>query len=346
MSTVTRRMRSTRRVASRRQQSGFVLIMVLGALVVMAFVAARFAARVDELRRNALGLTDYASARASASSAQASALYWMATRQLMPAGRGDGVAVLREDGRSYRMPDGARVSVQDLRGLLSLNSMNRPVLLNLLLQDGLEFADAQAWLDMLEDYVDTDDLKRLNGAERAEYVALGLTPPRNDWLLSVRELERIPLWRADSQRLVRLSRLFNVAITNVFNPNTAPLAVLRAVLLSASPAQLDLVMSLRQADLLTSGDVAKRFMGLEMDRDDYLFAPGDQSRLKVWAPGLPSAMEYTVSLTPADPLGPWVVNEMRQASRPDTDRENPAASEFPLALAGRAPAVAAGPVAR
>jgi hypothetical protein len=318
--------------------------MVLSALAVISFVALRFAERMDEIRRHAVGLTEYVAGRASASSAQASTLYWMATRALMPAGRGERGAVLREDGRSYSLPDGARVSVQDQRGLLPLNSMNRPVLLNLLLQDGMEYADAQAWLDMLEDYIDTDDLKRLNGAERAEYAALGLPPPRNDWLLSVRELNQIPLWRNDPKRLARLARYFSTSTSNLFNPNTAPPEVLRAMLAGASPAQLVLVMSLRQADLLTSGSVATRSTGLALDSDAYPFAPGYQPRLTVWAPGLPRAVEYTAMLTPAAPTGPWSIIEQGQVSRPDKVHETTAVPVFPLALVGRRPSLKASAV--
>jgi len=330
----------------RRPRRGYVLIMVLSTLAVIAFVALRFAERIDQLRRNAIGLTEYAEARASASSAQASTLYWMATRSLMPAGRGEDRSVLREDGRSYRLPDGAWVSVQDQRGLLPLNAMNRPSLLNLLMQDGLEFADAQIWLDMLEDYADTDDLKRLNGAERAEYAALGLGPPRNDWLLSVSELERIPRWRSDPKRLSRLSRLFSLATSNLVNPATASPEVLRALLPGASAAQLDLLVSLRQADLLTDGVLATRATGLALDRDDFLFAPGYQPRVTVWAPGLPRAFEYTVVLTPAGLAGPWAIAEQRQVSRPDIAHENAVTLDFPMALVGWGPSNAASAVAR
>ena len=161
----------------------------------------------------------------------------------------------------------------------------------------------------------------------------------------MRELERIPLWRNDPQRLARLSRLFSVSNSNFFNPNTAHPETLRAVISDASPAQLDLVMSLRQADLLSNGAVATRFTGLAMDRDDYLFVPGFQSRLTVWAPGLPRAFEYTVKLTPADPAGPWVITDQRQISRPDKSHDTAAALAFPLALAAQTPPVASSSAA-
>lgn len=326
-------------------QGGYVLVMVVATLAVIAFVALRFAERIDQLRRNAVAFSSYAEARVSASSAQAEVLYWMATRPLAPAGHGEAMAYLREDGRPYRMGDGAIVNVQDQRGLLSLNSLNRAALLHLLIQDGLTLDRAQAHLDVLEDYIDTDELKRLNGAERSDYAALGLGAPRNDWLITLRELENMPLWRDDLDRLARLSRFLSVVISNQFNPNTAPAEVLRALYVDAPPAQMQLLLSLRQGDLLTSGAVAARVTGLPLDREDYWFAPGWDSRLTVWAPGLPRALEYNVRLTPAAPAGPWIFTEQHSANRPSQRNEPTAAPPFPRSMAAGEPPFPASAIA-
>lgn len=314
-------------------QGGYVLLMVVAALAVVAFIALRFSERIDQLRRGALGFNDYAEARTKALSARTATLYWMATRPLMPAGRGDAAAMLRMDGRSYALADGTVVAVQDLRGLLSVNAVDRPALLNLLRLEGLDPQRAQAWLDVLEDYLDTDSLRRLNGAEQAEYQALGLAGPRNDWLMTLRELEQMPLWRDDTARLARLSRWLNVSIGGQFNPNTAPAEVLKALMIGASPAQLELLLSLRKADQLTSGAFASRATGLSLDREDYWFVPGWDSRITVWAPGLPRALEYNARLTPAAPTGPWILLEQHSAPRPSSSNEPIAAPPFPLPLA-------------
>jgi hypothetical protein len=328
------------------RQRGYVLLMVITTLAVIAFVALRFAERIDLLRGNALGLRDYAAARVSASGAQAATLYWLATRPVMPTGHGDALGALHEDGRLYRLGNGALVSVQDQRGLLSVNALNRAALLNLLIQDGVEPVRAQAWMDVLEDYIDTDSLKRLNGAEPPEYAALGLAAPRNDWLLSLRELDHMPLWRDDPERLVRLSRRLSVAISNQFNPNTASPEVLRAIFPSAAPEQLDLLLTLRKGGLLSSGGIAARATGLAMDREDYWFLPGFETRITVWAPGLPRAIEYNARLTPAGMVGPWVFTEKHNARRPSQSNEPSAALPFPLALAASGPSFPASAAAR
>ncbi len=320
-----------------RHQSGYVLLMVLAALAVLSIVATRFAQRNDELRRNAINFSQYAQARASVASALAATLYWNATRPPQADARGDAHARLVQDGRLYRMPDGALVSVQDGRGLISLNRGDRRVLRALLVQDGVPFREVQAMIDVLDDYIDTDQLKRLNGAESPEYRLRGLPPPRNDWLLSVRELEGLPLWRDDTGRLARLAPMLGTQLNNLGNPATASPAVLRAMFPTASPAQLDQVLRLRRLGQLTNGAQAQALTGLPFASDDFYFLPGFESRVAVWAPGLPRGHEYNVRLTPAGELGPWVITEQHSTKRLKTSDEAPRALAFPLAISAQRP---------
>ncbi|HEY1089496.1 MAG TPA: hypothetical protein VGE47_00245, partial [Burkholderiaceae bacterium] len=192
---------------------------------------------------------------------------------------------------------------------------------------------AQAWLDVLDDYIDTDSLKHLNGAERAEYEALGLGGPRNDWLMSVDELDLMPLWRDDPTRLARIKPMLNVVRSSQFNPGTAPLDILKARLPTASPAQLELLIGLRRNQLLRDGRSASLATGLALENDDYLFYPGQSSRITVWAPGLPRALEYNARLTPAHSAGPWIILEQHSSPRPNPSNEINAAPAFPLSLA-------------
>ncbi|KQV47060.1 hypothetical protein ASC95_26510 [Pelomonas sp. Root1217] len=312
------------------------LVTVIGALAVVAFVALRFAERIDTLRRTAVDFDEYVAARANVAGARAATQYWLATRPLALGGRGNATVVVREDDRPFRFPDGAVVQVQDARGLLSLNSGDRQVLFNLLIADGLEPARAQAMIDVLDDYTDADDLRRLNGAERSEYAALGLPPPRNDWLFSLRELEALPLWRDDRERLARLSRSLSASLLYQFNPLTASPEVLRAMFPRASAAQLELLMTLRASELLNSTSAVTQLTGLALDGEHIHFAPGWESRLTLWAPGLPRALEYNIRLTPAGPSGPWVILEQHSMPRPRSPHDLSAAPLFPLSRAAGA----------
>ena len=321
--------------SARVAQRGYVLMMVLAALAVMAYVAQRFAQRNDELRRNALDFSQYAQARAATAGALSATLYWNATRPLMPAGRGLLDNQLRHDGQRYGTTDGAFIAVQDFRGLLGLNAVDRQILRSFLMQDGVPVQRAQAMTDVLDDYIDTDNLKRLNGAERAEYRALGLPGPRNDWMVSTRELEAMPLWHDEPAQLARWMRLFCADLGHPMNPATAPVAVLKALLPTANPAQIELIQTLRRSDKLTDGRTAQRLTGLPFDNDDIVFAPGNESRITVWAPGLPRALEYNARLTPAGELGPWVITEQHSTTRLTFTNEAPPALPFPLAFTAR-----------
>ncbi|WP_164845961.1 general secretion pathway protein GspK [Inhella crocodyli] len=300
----------------RKQQSGYVLILVLGLLAVGSFVALRFAERNDALRRQVLGFDEMAQAQADAATAWSVTRYWMATQGLQPMGHGDGIRVLREDGRWYLTAEGAQVAVQDHRGLLSVNALDRNALIQLLVNDGLPLGTAQAWLDVLQDYEDPDSLRRINGAEADDYRAQGRSGPRNDWLLSLAELEQMPGWRDDLVRTRRIARWLHTAINNQFNPNTAPLPVLRARYAGATPEQLTALEGLRAADLLRENRAAGRATGLLMDDEQTLLVPGFTSRVTVWAPGLPQALDYNLQLTPAGQDGPWLVREHQLAPRP------------------------------
>lgn len=300
----------------RQSQSGYVLILVLGMLAVGSFVALRFAERNDALRRQVLGFDQLAQAQASAAGAWASTRYWMATQALQPMGHGDGTRLLREDGRWYALSDGAWLAVQDHRGLLSVNALHREALVRLLVDDGLSLGAAQAWVDVLQDYADPDSLRRVNGAEAEAYRELGLSGPRNDWLLSLAELEHMPLWRDDLPRTRRLARWLHTAINNQVNPNTAPPPVLRARYPGASAEQLAMLEGLRAGDLLREPRAATRATGLSMDDELTFMAPGYTSRVTVWAPGLPQALDYNLQLTPAGQDGPWLVREHQLAPRP------------------------------
>lgn len=313
-----------------RRQGGYVLLSVIGALAVIAFVATRFAERIDNQRRSAVSFDQYVGARAEVASAKAATLYWLATRPLTLGGRGNGNVSVREDGRPYRFPGGAVVQVQDARGLLSLHSSDRQVLRNLLIADGLEPSRAQAMVDVLDDYADTDDLRRLNGAERNEYAALGLPPPRNDWILSLRELEAMPLWRDEPERLARLSRSLSTSLSHHFNPLTATPEVLRAFLAGASAAQLELLMTLRASEQLNSASAMLQLAGVSADGERIHVAPGWESQLTLWAPGLPRAVAYNVRLTQAGPTGPWVIAEQHSMPRPRQPDDFSAAPLFPL----------------
>ena len=331
----------SRAARSRRRSSGVVLLLTLVVLAVLAIVAGRYVERMDRARERVVGLQQMADATARAQATQATLAYWVATRALRNAGHGEAGLELKEDGRWYRSADSTVFfSVRDHRGLLPANSLEREELLRVFAPFGLQGPRADTLVDVLQDYLDTDDLKRLNGAERREYEALGKPPPRNDWLVSVQEMAQLPHWQDEPALLSELPEIFSPSTLRLFNPLTASVPVLRARLPGMTDEQLQRLLTLRAESVLVDGPTAARFTGLALDRDDFIFAPGPEKRILVWAPGLPRMHEYNVRLSTGGVLGPWLVTEFSFAPRRLIRNDLPT---FPLpGLAGRPEQVVAG----
>jgi len=321
------------RYAQRQSQCGYVLIMVLAALALIAVVAARFAQRIDELRVQTAALQDHAQQQLAIGNATTAALYVVTTRSVGPAGFGPSLEPdIRADGRIYRLPSGAEIQVQDQRGLMPLNAFDRPQMARLLQGFGLSAQDTDSWIDILLDYEDTDNFKRLNGAEAPEYEALGLPPPRNDWLVSVRELNRMPGWMARPAVVEAIQRISSTGRQAVLNPNTAPLPLLGALVPIAAPGQLELFDTLRRRTPFLSGAAAQRATGLALDRDDYVFHIGPAFRLTVSAAGSTNAVQYNVVLVPGGLQAPWLISEAHPDHRTDLRDTPDRATPFPLAV--------------
>lgn len=315
-----------------RAQRGYVLIMVLGALALISLVAARFAHRIDELRLQAASLQTHAQQKLQMSNALSAALYMVTTNPLGRGGVGSGnEPLLYADDRLYVMSQGGDIRVQDQRGLLPLNAVDRAQFRLVLQALDLPAAEVDGWIDTLQDYQDTDSLKRLSGAEAQEYAALGLLPPRNDWLVSVRELNRLPGWKERPAVVEAIEQIASTGRLLIYNPNTASIKLLAALLPAASPEQLENFDTLRRRTPFVSGAAARRATGLPMEREDFLFHAGEELRLTVAASGAPRGLQYNVTLTFGGAQAPWLISEAHPVahhSRDTPDRATP----FPLAV--------------
>jgi hypothetical protein len=320
------------------RQGGFALVLVLGALAVVTLVAAYFASRVDHLRRQVQSLQEYAQARLKASDALELALYTVTTRPGGPAGFGLGAELVVADGRFHALGSGALVAVTDQRALVSINESEPQVLRRLVQGLGASPSEADGLVDVLLDYADTDDLKRLNGAEAQAYGQLGLPRPRNDWLISTRELGRMPLWRDRPQWVERMGQLTSTRVSGYLNPNLAPIPVLRAILPAATPEQLALFDRLRkQGPGFESGFQARELTGLPLTGDDFLFHTSFEQSYTVWAPGMPTSVHVLVSMTPESPVAPWQILAVHSAPAPGPQPAGAAWPRFPTAIAHGSP---------
>ena len=322
------------------RQSGYVLLLVMSTIAVLAFVIGEFAYRLDSLRRNAGGLQEYSQSRLAAAGAFAAAGYWIATRNNEPVGIGDVRGMVRADGRFYRIGSDAYISFRDVRSMLSVNMPDRQALQMLLVNDGVPVERTDAYIDTLLDYAEVDTLKRVNGASLADYEALNLPPPRRDWLRSIHELGNMPFWVEDPQRLERLQESLSVRRTDWINPNTVSKPVLRALFPRAAPEQIERLLSLRETGAFYTTRAAAA-TGLNFDGEFFLPYVGPELQVTVWAKGLPRAIQYNVLIVPGGLDGPWLVTELHTRNRPNLPDDAIDIPVFPLETAstGRYPKV-------
>ncbi len=84
------------------------------------------------------------------------------------------------------------VTMQDESGKIDINTASDLLLKGLLTTQGVAEEDAVALVDAIADWRDSDNLKRLHGAEEAEYTAAGLTyKPANAPFLALEELKLV-----------------------------------------------------------------------------------------------------------------------------------------------------------
>jgi general secretion pathway protein K len=299
-------------IESRARSRGQSLVIVLGAIVVLTVLAAWMAAKVEVLSQASAQLRQQASLGVAEANALAVVMQWIATHP--PGHSGWGTSpdlMLAGDGREYSLPDGTLVSVQDQRGLLSLNIVERPLMRNLLASTGVAPSRIDPMIDVVADYTDTDSLKRLSGAEAPDYAALGLSPPRNDWIASVRELGRMPIWVEEIRRNPKILGMVSTRRSAGLNPNTVPPALLSALMPGAAPEALSLFVSLRRERPFTDAGAVLRLTGLQMDGDETDFYVGPQVSIRVRQPGESRGREYNALLTLESAEFPWIILENR-----------------------------------
>lgn len=121
------------------------------------------------------------------------------------------------------------ISLQDTNGLISLTTYSTDILERLLKHQGIPPETRAIILDSLLDWIDPDDLSRLNGAERQFYQREGKPyTPRNYALQFKEELLYIRGMTPEYYR--KLSPHLTILPNSGFNPNTATPEVLRAYL--------------------------------------------------------------------------------------------------------------------
>lgn len=222
-----------------RHEGGFALALVLWVLAGLAVVAATVASQAYGNAQSVKLLRERVQSEAALLSATARTGYIAATALPGPLSLDSLSGRLLLDGRTLRLNQRERISLQDVRGLIHLGRATPQRLKALLMACGADTTQAAELSDALADYQDADDLKHLQGAEAFEYRARGLPPPRNAPLLSRAELQRVygMAQIAETWRQRHCDEWVTTEGDGGFNRNTAPLEVLMMDGLDRTAAQ-------------------------------------------------------------------------------------------------------------
>lgn len=296
--------------AHRRRESGFVLVATLWIVAAITIAAAFFADQVDRARQLALRAQQAAQALIDIENTRSEIILRLATTDLSIVGLGPPGAAIRLDNQPYRGTGDDFVRLQDHRGLVNINHPDEEVVARLLAQFGVLAEQRGPLMDTLVDYIDLDDLRRLNGAESAQYAALGLPPPPNDWLASPYQLRNIIGWR--DQRGMwstpRFLQLVSTARASSFNPNTAPVEVLASLPGSSRAIAEQLIEQRRNMPFVSWAPIAALTGYQPRDIENISWTASPSIRVTQQARHLPWMLQFSVSLTPTSQEAPWRID--------------------------------------
>ncbi len=201
-----------------RREEGIALIAVLWTLVLLSIIAAALSLETRGSARVARNMADTAAARAAADAGVQRAIL-----DLVSSPNASDTRKFRADGTIYvwRFAGcSVRLSDQDERGKIDLNQAPEALLTTLIESVGVDRGKAQSLADAIADYRDPDSLRRLSGAEEADYRAAGLAwGPKNAPFQAIEELQQVI--GMSPKLYVRLASFLTLFSIGVINPALA-----------------------------------------------------------------------------------------------------------------------------
>jgi len=310
-------------------QKAFVLVTTLWMLAILTIAASFFALWTQHALSLAQTMQDDLQGEIDMHSTQATVIYLLTTQYFTIAGvvlpqeddkkpkvkNEDSILAvggeMAIDDRPYFGYGKALFALQDEAGLLSINFADESILNRLLGLLGVEEELRPPLIAKYHDYIDLDELHRLNGAEAAHYEKRDLLPPTNHYLKSPLESYRIldwaeqtSLWEND-----QLGQLTNTVLGVLPNLNTAPSLVLQAVF-NMDAENAERLVKIRQSmpfyALKTVNQVGN--VNIAFDEFDINFFSSFYLRLTLWYEGAQRMRQVHLKLTNrADGLKPWQI---------------------------------------
>lgn len=236
-------MRTTRRVGLRgpRVQSGIALIIVLWILTLLMLIASSFI----HAMRTEINIVGNAGTRARLEAAANAGVQRAILEMVKP-------LQMPDRWNTFGVPQSwdfngqvMQVSILDESGKIDINVGNEALMRGLFRSQGATEEEAVALMDAVLDWRDADSVKRLHGAEEAEYAAAGLSyKPANATFQSIEELRLVlGMTPALYQRLAPLITIYSRH--GGINAQIASRDVLRAIP-NVTDAQIDEYLKLRE----------------------------------------------------------------------------------------------------
>lgn len=322
-----------RRLSRPERQRGYILALNLAVLALLLLGASYVGQRVADAVSLAKTEQSNVDANFALESARARLFMLLATAPRTFQGLVTAQGIVRLDAREYRIGDSVRVTLQDMRGMMSINGTNlsgvgRERIERFLGTWGVNETKAVALTDALLDYRDADDFRRLNGAERDEYRALGasggISELRNADLLSSTEVQRVYGWRSTPELWGAdpVTDYISPQTGSTFNPNTAGWRALVGMAGVDAAAAKGIVENRIAND---PGDISGLLFGAGVGdpfgaNSFVLPFPGPTLVITLRVADSQWGYRMVVTHTPGDNTGPWRISSVWRLNLPPTEK--------------------------
>ncbi|MCP4702608.1 MAG: general secretion pathway protein GspK [Gammaproteobacteria bacterium] len=215
------------------------------------------------------------------------------------------------DDRVYYGYGSARFALQDEKGLFNVNFLVKQWAVRLL---GILGIDAELHGPLLAkhaDYIDIDDLHRINGAESYHYQAQDLPPPTNRLLRTPLENLRIlgwaeqsSLWDTGLWRQLTTS----TAMGGLPNFNFAPPLILQSFGITDAEGMERIIQARRNRTPYFNKLMNRALVNLGISLDEGIPLPSVFLRLTLWHSGTQRMRQIHIHMTPlAHKQKPWEI---------------------------------------
>ena len=319
------------------RRHGFILIMVLAMLVVLALLASSVAVISERVRDEQIDRQRQFQDALDMASTAATLGYLLTSQRMTFAGltiddqivrtadeeamAGDDTSKfsllpvgneIRLDGTAYQGIGRISFAVQDDRGLLGVNWASPAWIARVFDNAGVPPQARVALAERLLDYQDADDLYRINSGERDAYLKAGRPPPSNRALATPLELRRVMGWDEALAAFDDLAIIdtFTVERSPSINVNTAPLRVLRT-LTGVDEASAQRIIALRTVAALLNISALGQILGtMPPESEDLFLYPGSTGVSKLWsaAGGTVRVLHWTLTALD-DGSQPWHIGQ-------------------------------------